>query len=500
MTTIAIIGAGPSGVTTAKSALECGLIPTVLEKGDAVGGVWKGSHGYPWNSMNANVSHFTISFSDFPYDKSVPAYPHQMQVAQYLSNYADYFQLGKYLHFNCNVQKVCQVGKKWRVDWINGDNQFQFDIFDFVVVATGLYTKSYIPPFEGIEKFQGAIVTANQYKSPEALSGKTVLVIGNAFSGCEIASEQSTTAKRVIHMFRRPFWILPRYVPKSADKNEKLPWDLVFYNRSGPINFKANSVDELFLQINNWFRQVCGQDSIDERLKMNGDFKEPPFFTISDTYLEAVKSKRVQLKVSGLKGFTETGVVFEDGTSENFDAVIVCTGYRTGFPFFDVSILKELEYQRACKYQPVLLHKTVFPRNLPGLAFVGLVCPPYFAIVELQAKWACMVFSGKLKHPTKEEIENGITQEGNIRLLKNRPQFAHADLIGTCDDLAAQIGIKLDFDRMQKENPNLHKKLYHGPFSPSVYSLYGMADKNCMSLAVDNIDQLIRFTHDFPKN
>lgn len=494
MTTIAIIGAGPSGLTSAKAALECGLIPTILEKGNIVGGVWKGGCGYPWDSMYANVSRFTISFSDFPYDKSIPAFPHQTHVSEYLSNYISHFKLDKHFIFNCNVKKIYMVHQKWQIEWINGDNQCESKTFDFVIVATGLYTQSHIPKFEDIEKFQGTIITANEYKTPETFRDKTVVVIGNAFSGCEIASEQSSTAKRVIHLFRRPIWILPRFVPISPFSNKKLPWDLVLYSRSGPINFKANSIEEIFSQMNNLFDKVCVQSSVDDRLKMNStEFKQPPFFTISDTYLESLKNKKVQLKISTVKKFTENGIVFDDGTTENVDAVILCTGYRTEFPFFDKTILNEIEYQQACKYQPVLLHKTVFPRNLPGLAFVGLVCPPYFAIVELQAKWACMVFSGKLKQPTVAEIESGIVQEGNVRKLEKRPQFAHADLIGACDDLATQIGIKPDFDRLRVENVNLYFKLYSGPFSPSEYLLHETVDENCRSLAMDNIDHLMEF-------
>ena len=38
--------------------------------------------------------------------------------------------------------------------------------------------------------------------------------------------------------------------------------------------------------------------------------------------------------------FTETGVIFEDGTKEDIDAVIFATGYIYNFPFLDESIIK----------------------------------------------------------------------------------------------------------------------------------------------------------------
>lgn len=42
-----------------------------------------------------------------------------------------------------------------------------------------------------------------------------------------------------------------------------------------------------------------------------------------------------------LKGFKDSGVVFEDGTvEENIDAVVFCTGYNGGFPFLPAALVK----------------------------------------------------------------------------------------------------------------------------------------------------------------
>lgn len=38
---VAIIGAGPSGLTAIKACLEEGLVPTCFESGDDLGGLWR---------------------------------------------------------------------------------------------------------------------------------------------------------------------------------------------------------------------------------------------------------------------------------------------------------------------------------------------------------------------------------------------------------------------------------------------------------------------------
>jgi dimethylaniline monooxygenase (N-oxide forming) len=37
---VAIIGAGPAGLTSAKYALQYGLMPTLFEKSNQIGGLW----------------------------------------------------------------------------------------------------------------------------------------------------------------------------------------------------------------------------------------------------------------------------------------------------------------------------------------------------------------------------------------------------------------------------------------------------------------------------
>lgn len=43
-----------------------------------------------------------------------------------------------------------------------------------------------------------------------------------------------------------------------------------------------------------------------------------------------------------LKAFQESGVVFEDGTVEDIDAVVFCTGYDKSFPFLPPSLFDGL--------------------------------------------------------------------------------------------------------------------------------------------------------------
>ncbi|RXW23563.1 hypothetical protein EST38_g2289 [Candolleomyces aberdarensis] len=73
--------------------------------------------------------------------------------------------------------------------------------YDAVVVATGRYNAPNVPAIVGLEqwneRFPGKITHARAYRRPEEFKDKTVLVIGAATSGGEIAREVIQHAKQV---------------------------------------------------------------------------------------------------------------------------------------------------------------------------------------------------------------------------------------------------------------------------------------------------------------
>ena len=60
---------------------------------------------------------------------------------------------------------------------------------------------------------------------------------------------------------------------------------------------------------------------------------------VNDSIPNAILSGMLVVK-ENVKEFTENGVIFEDGTSEEIDVVIFATGYKFDFPFLDDSVIK----------------------------------------------------------------------------------------------------------------------------------------------------------------
>ena len=60
---------------------------------------------------------------------------------------------------------------------------------------------------------------------------------------------------------------------------------------------------------------------------------------VNDALPNSILSGLVAVK-GNIAEFTETGVIFEDGSKEDVDVVIFATGYIFNFPFLDESVLK----------------------------------------------------------------------------------------------------------------------------------------------------------------
>ena len=90
-----IIGAGSSGIATAKIFHERGIAFDCLEKSDSVGGNWvfKNTNGMSsaYRSLHINTSKTKMAYSDFPMPQDYPDYPHHAQIAKYFNDYVDHF-------------------------------------------------------------------------------------------------------------------------------------------------------------------------------------------------------------------------------------------------------------------------------------------------------------------------------------------------------------------------------------------------------------------------
>ena len=93
-------------------------------------------------------------------------------------------------------------------------------------------------------------------------------------------------------------------------------------------------------------------------------------------------------------------VRFADGSEEEIDLVVYCTGYRIAFPFLDPEVFE-------AKDNRMPLYRRVAAPDQPGLFFIGFVQPlgPIMPIAEAQSEWVADLLQGRTaRYPRSREM------------------------------------------------------------------------------------------------
>lgn len=133
---------------------------------------------------------------------------------------------------------------------------------------------------------------------------------------------------------------------------------------------------------------------------------------------------------------------FQDGTTRDVDAVILCTGYQHDFPFIEDSLRLRTEN---LLYTPDL-YKGVFWIDNPKMMYLGMQDQYYtFTLFDAQAWYARDYILGRLSLPSKQEMADDVAawraREDNLADEHEEIDF-QADHI---DDLRKDVDYP-DFD------------------------------------------------------
>ncbi|KAK5579404.1 hypothetical protein RB653_009087 [Dictyostelium firmibasis] len=496
--TVCIIGSGPSGLTSCKSALECGLEPTVFEKKLTFGGVWSLDQTIPWDSMNANVSHYTMTFSDFEHPHNQDLYLPHKKVYQYLSSYANHFQLFNHIKFGCTVEKVKQLeNDKWLVEWNDSSSKTsESKIFDFLIVGNGMNNKPRLFPMEPLNSFTGHHIYSNQYKSPNDYVGKRVLVVGKSSSGIQIASELCESGVKSVHLYGKGKlneWAISannqriKNILKGKGYERDLidsgvPIDFIVSVRSNVYKMKDLPEKEFNIEMNKFLKQLSG-NNCDEPSYQNDETNfDKPFkilFTGIESYIDNIKDGKIQC-LSNHSLINSNGKIIEflneldqTKTQIEFDEIIFATGYHLNFSFFEKDILEKLSFDPIDNYVPCLLYKYTISPRVKNLGFIGIFGTPFYSLIELQSRWVNYLFSGVVNLPSEKEMEEGINEINDIRKAKYKTLFPFKDYVLFSDQLAKEINCLPDFEQMSINEPELYDMCYNSVSCSSVFRLTG---------------------------
>lgn len=439
--TVAVIGAGPGGLVTARWLLAQGFEPTLFEQGPTLGGQWTGQPGHSgvWPAMHTNTSRVLTAFSDLPNDEA-PVFPRNADILDYLHRYAQMFDLPSRIRLNTRVETLRRAGHNWTVDHTAGSQTF-----DRVVVATGRFQHPVIPHVAGLDSFTGSEGASStyHYRGAERYRGKRVLVAGCAVSALEIAAElASSGAARVVLTQRRQRYVLPKFAAG-------VPSDHRIFTRYGVLADETLPRSEIDRQLKDIVVDAGGSPE-----QYGAPAPDASLFaagvTLNQTYLPLVAEGRITVR-SWPEEVGGQRVTFGDGHSDEFDAILFGTGFDVELPILADDICATLRIDTA----HFDADRHTFHPDLPGLALVGMwdQSGGYFVPLELQARWIAYTWGGVVAPADRAVGRPTSKTRMNLAALT----FARA------------AGVEPHLDNW----PDLRRALLFGPLAPSCFRLEG---------------------------
>ncbi|KAH8689106.1 putative dimethylaniline monooxygenase [Talaromyces proteolyticus] len=447
---VAVIGAGISGLVTAKECLEAGFPPTIFEKRAGIGGQWRyedpdtglgETFSSVYDGVLTNSSSPCTQFSDFPIDPSrYPDYLGHEDSLRYLQEYADHFGLETYVRLNTEVIGCEPLDDgRWIVATVEGE-----EIYDALFVCAGRNNvPKGLPTWDGLDSFKGNVIHSHLYRRPTPYTGRRVAVLGLGPSAVDIASEICPVAESCYIITRRGGWILPRYV--RGEITESLETRFREYMLPRTVHMRIYELVHRFV-MGDTPNALKPEHHI---LQVNPVYHEE--------FLDHVRTRRIKAHRTTIKSFTETGISLDNGSVLDVDDVIICIGYRVNFPFISANTY------RGSEPNSLHLYRLITPPKYSNLFFIGqFTFAATHPVSELQARWAVGVLSGKISLPSEERMETSIQMFANKRatlFINSSRHLAAIPMLEYMDTLASDMGI----------NPTLHK-LLGKVFSPSPLS------------------------------
>lgn len=417
---VCIIGAGSSGVTTAKSLLEHGVPFDCYEIGSDIGGMWRYQNdngmSSAYRSLHIDTSRNNLGYADYPIPSHYPDFLSHYEVIKYLSDYADHFKVRPHIRFRTRVEKVERESDgAWRVSLDGGPSKR----YRAVLVANGHLWDPRWARFEGT--FDGTSLHAHDYKTPEPFLGKNVLVVGIGNSAVDIAVDVCKLAKNTYVSTRRSAWIMPKYIMGVPSDR----WSSFLASKlKMPTRLVRSTMKHLM------YLAVGDQARFGVPRPRHAIWREHA--TLSQELLPYVGHGWIKVKpnVQQLRG---DRVAFVDGSEAEIDTIIYATGYKTSFPFIDRKLF-QVEDGKADLYRRMIVP------HAPGLYMMGLVQPigPTIPLVEIQGQWAARVLAGAIRLPERALMDREIADHRQ-RLAKRYVGSARYTLEVDFREYAAQM-------------------------------------------------------------
>jgi 4-hydroxyacetophenone monooxygenase len=351
--TVAVVGAGMSGLLAAQRLVQAGIEVVVLEKNPGLGGTWY-ENSYP--GCRVDVPSHLYTYSHAQNRDWVEHFSSQSEVLASLRGFAAEARLNGRIRFGVEVERVeFHEGEgEWRIFTRGPDSGPQMVRAKAVIHAVGQLNRPALPAIPGRDSFGGPAFHSADWDHSVDTAGRRVAVIGTGASALQFVPALTKSSAAVSVFQRTPPWLIP--TPNFTEPvDPRLRWllgEVPGYQRWFRFWLLRGVSDAMlrFATVDPAWRRRDSVSAANHRMRealqayLESQFDErpdllakvlpdyPPFAkrAIRDdgSWAAALKQPHVNLITDGIEEITSSGIRTSDGRHREFDVIVYGTGFQ----------------------------------------------------------------------------------------------------------------------------------------------------------------------------
>jgi 4-hydroxyacetophenone monooxygenase len=389
--TVAVIGAGFSGILAAIQLGRAGIAHVVLEKDPMVGGTWY-ENVYPGAGVDTPTHLYSLSFAQRP--DWTRYFAKRPELYAYLQDVADEYDVLDRVRFGTEVTHADwdEQAQLWRIRTRNADGTESELTAHALISGTGFFNRPALPRIPGIGNFDGPAMHTAQWDPALDITGKRVGVIGTGASAMQLVPSIAGVAEHVTVFQRSAQWGIPHpnymrpVTPATQLLMREIPHYLGWYRARLVWTFgdRLHSAvhwdpdwphpERAISKGNDRQRQFL-TDYIISELGERTDLIEkcvpdyPPYGKrplLDNGWFRTMTRDDVTLVTTDVAEIRPTGVLTADGAEHEFDILVYATGFQPQ------QLLSPIEIRGR---SGATLHDTWAPDN--PTAHLGITVPDF---------------------------------------------------------------------------------------------------------------------------
>lgn len=339
---VVVIGGGQGGLALGARLKQLGVPAIILEKNERAGDSWR-------KRYRTLVLHDPVWYDHMPYipfPEHWPVFTPKDQMGDWLEMYARVMDLDYWTKSVCSHASYDDARKEWTVEVERDGAQVTLRP-KHLVFATGAYGPPRRIELPGNDLFTGEILHSSQYSDGSRFRDRKVAVIGAASSGHDVSVDLWESGARVTMVQRSPTTVVKSdtlmelgfdtYSEAAVERGlttEKA--DLLAASMPAALMPEGQKAlyDTIRARDAAFYEKLAGTGFAldfgeDETGLMMKAYRTGSGYYIDVGASDLIINGEIKVKRGSIATLTKAGIVFDDGSEIEANAIVVCTGYQS---------------------------------------------------------------------------------------------------------------------------------------------------------------------------